>query len=141
MFVESTNSRFSFVDIASSTKVCISHFRPFQPLRAVMDLVRGGLRSISQGWGAGSVFNVKAGTTITGFRGTDGVVFFQRNAGAVVAALHEGRMTVATGGKRETLGPNQFVAVRNGSMEQVQQLSGTQWRKLIEKTNVSNNPS
>ncbi len=53
-----------------------------------MDLVRGVLHAITKGWGPGSMFSVRAGTTICGIRGSiASVAFDPQDEAATVTSL------------------------------------------------------
>ncbi len=99
----------------------------------VADLIKGALHLLTKGWQNGSIFSVKAGTTVCGGRGTEFAAFYDPNTKRAEYSIIEGILDVEnkSTGERKTLTAGQFILVDNGSLGQVQPLSRDEWDRLI----------
>jgi hypothetical protein len=129
--------RTGILTISSTSQACFSNFRSLpRKSETLVELLRGGIRWFTNGWGASSIFSAKAGTTITGFRGTDGLVFYDPQQQRVVSALVTGRATVGSGDRSIDLKPSEAVTVLNGSLQERQQMTGQVREQLLSKFRV-----
>jgi hypothetical protein len=68
----------TIVDLADAAEVSIAQFeitKQFPKRRmGLLDVVYGTLRAFTKGWKRGSVFSVRAGTTVCGIRGSSAVI-------------------------------------------------------------------
>ena len=83
----------------------------------LLELIRGAVRSVSQSWGSGSLFSVRAGTTVAGIRGTDLAVRYRPEQDEVFYRLREGVVEIQTAnGQKMTLRAGQTLTVTAGRL-------------------------
>lgn len=73
------------VDLVPESEISIEHFEISKSLprkrQGFIDMARGYLRAFTKGWSTGSIFSVKAGTTVCGIRGSEVDIGFNPTTG------------------------------------------------------------
>ena len=80
----------------------------------VIDLLRGGLRAFTKGWGGRAAFSVRTGTSLCGIRGTDIEIKYSPAEGRTHYRLYSGVVDITTPSDKLTLKHGYEVTVVNG---------------------------
>ena len=121
----------AFLD--ENSELCTGDYhQTYERERGFIDLIKGGLHAITKGWKNGSIFSVRAGTTICGIRGSEIMVKYSPDAGKVEAYVIEGHMDVTDTktGEEISLTDNQKLAFADGALGEIQTLSQEEWGAL-----------
>ncbi len=123
--------------VDEDSEICVGYdFLPEE--RGFVDLVKGALKVLTDGWKKGSIFSVKAGTTICGIRGSEVIIVHDPDTEKVGAYVLEGHMDVANTetGQVANLTDNQKLVLEKGVMGEVQPLSQKEWDNLVEDSGL-----
>jgi len=108
------------------------------PSQGLFGLIMGEVRAIVNNWPSGSIFNVKAGVTICGIRGSDVFISYDPDTERVEAYVIEGHMDVTNSetGEMKSLTDNQKLVVENGNIGEIQPLSQAEWDSLMKENGL-----
>ena len=128
----------SIILVAADSEMCFDEFYVFaNPVRrtTLISLIKGALRAITKGWQNGSTFNVKAGTTICGGRGTEFFIQYNPDFDFVQALVIEGHMDVTSEATGETVSlyDNQKLVVDEGDIIDTGHVSQELWDLYLEE--------
>jgi hypothetical protein len=107
-------------------------FKPDEPEKGYIDLLRGALRVIVEGWaGGGRVQVIKTGTTIA----SEVIIDYEPENDIGNYYVIEGHMNVTNmeTGEMKSLTDNQKLVVENGNLGEIQTLSQAEWDTLVEE--------
>lgn len=125
--------------IPKDTEICVgSDFLPEDEERGFIDVIKGGVRALTNGWRRNSIFSVKAGTTLCGIRGSEIIVTHDSATGKTGAYVLEGHMDVADTrtGEVRNLTDNQKVTYEKESLSEIQPMNRREWDNLVEESGV-----
>jgi hypothetical protein len=84
------------IDLVPESEIAIEHFEISKKLprtrQGFIDVARGYLRTFTKGWASGSIFSVKAGTTVCGIRGSIADIGFDPQTGEATFTSLDGKM-------------------------------------------------
>ncbi|MFC2162673.1 hypothetical protein ACFLRF_03250 [Candidatus Altiarchaeota archaeon] len=132
------------VDLSGDTNSCVQDYIMSDdagvPARGntVVRILNGILHAVTKGWKQGSIFSVKAGTTICGIRGTDVVFSYQPETKETSVYVHEGTVEVneTVTGETRMLKAGQQIVIRDSKVSEIKPLSSEQWEMIVDKTEM-----
>lgn len=93
---EATGAEATVVDLTPETEVSIQELsfdEGDEPARSgFLEMLRGALNAVTKGWGNGSIFSVRAGTTVCGIRGSIANVAFDPSEDTATVTSLDGDM-------------------------------------------------
>ena len=135
---ETDDSGGTYIILSEDSEVCFDEFFiTVNPVRydTVAKLVSGALHVITSGWKNGSIFTVKAGTTISGIRGSDVFIQYDPDFDFVQTLVIEGHVDVTSEATGETvsLSDNQGVVIVEGDIMDIAHISQDLWDSYLEE--------
>lgn len=89
-------ARATTIDMVPESEVSIEHFEISKSLprqrQGFIDVAKGYLRAFTKGWSVGSIFSVKAGSTVCGIRGSIADIGFNPLTGQATFTSLDGQM-------------------------------------------------
>lgn len=119
--------------LEENSELCSGEFHEtYEGERGFVSLIKGGVQMITKGWKNGSIFSVKAGTTVCGIRGSEIFVSHDPEVNKVDAYVIEGHMDVtdSRSGEVRSLTNNQKTVFENEALDEVLVLSQEEWNEI-----------
>ncbi len=132
----------STIGIGANSEMCVGRFETrfagSGARKAVMDVLKGAVRTILRGWGPDSSFTVRAGVALCGIRGSEVLVTHDPAAGTATAYVFEGHaeMRNVRTGEVRALAAGQKVALADGRLGPVRPLGGGEWIRTVRAAGV-----
>ena len=136
---EAVNAGPTVINVGSSSEVMITHFAPrFESPtegNVFVELLKGGLRAMSEHWGGRAAFSVRVGTSLCGARGTEVAVTYDPRQDNAEYWLHHGDAYLRDRhGTEFTLTPATVTTVSAGERTSERSFAATDYAAIVENT-------
>lgn len=125
--------------VGPDTEIDFDEFRrPASDEWGVVSLIRGMIRWTVSSWQGNSIFDVRAGTTITGVRGCDVMINYLPESDSLEVFVNEGDVTIHDDrtGLQAGLIAGQWIVVRDGEVDGSGTLDDDVWERFVANTDM-----